>query len=187
MMVCVLDMVDNYLIENFQDKSLLSEFIESEIETKNFLVTKQIKKNFWSLINKNEPYYKILSIDTVDMVINFANKLMNIDFNSILITGLGLGIIPFICQNKTEIVDVLEVDLEIIELVKKIGHLKENVKIYNEDIKKFSTDKKYDVILFDHWMSFAPQSEMFDLEKKFSDNLNNNGIFTFPIYEQTLR
>jgi hypothetical protein len=180
-------MLDNNLLEKSSQESLLSDFIRKEIRTENFFIEKNPKNNFWYMKNCNEKYYNILSIDTNDMVKKFAKRLIGKNFNSILISGLGLGILPYLCQNTTEVVDVIELESEVIDIVNQIEHLKSNVKIINSSIWDFTTDSRYDVILFDHWMSYATQNEIENLKNKFQQNLNEGGIITIPIYEQSVR
>lgn len=178
------NMVDLNFINQNINKSILNSFITDKIESENFILEKDLKNKFWQLKSKNEPMYNILSIDTVDMVTKFAKKLIDCDFNSILISGLGLGIIPYLCQEKTEIVDVVEIEDEVISIVNKLGHLKKNVRIFNEDINNFVPSIKYDIILFDHWMVSTTKKEIDLLNYKFSNFLNGTGFITVPVYEQ---
>ena len=82
-------MLDSSLIEKSWTESLLSDFISNRIETKNFFIEKNPKDNFWYMKNSKEDYYNILSIDTNNMVKTFAKSLINKNFDSILISGLG--------------------------------------------------------------------------------------------------
>lgn len=174
-------------INALSGKSILNSFIKEVIETENYIIEKNSKDNFWYMKSKNEKYYNILSVDTTQMVSNFAKKILNHNFNSILISGLGLGVLPFLCQKTTRIVDVVEIENEVISIVKKIGHLDSNVRIYNQNIYSFIPEIKYDIILFDHWMSFTTEKEMNYLKETFTPHLNFEGIITFPIHEQTMR
>lgn len=137
--------------------------------------------------NSKEDYYNILSIDTNNMVKTFAKSLINKNFDSILISGLGLGILPFLCQNATDIIDVVETEKEVIDIVRQIGHLKSNVTIFNESIYNFTPVRNYDIILFDHWMSYASEEEIEKLNDKFNIFLNEGGLITIPIKEQSTR
>lgn len=180
-------MVDKFLIHKPPTESLLSEFIHDVIETENFFLEKNSKNNLWYLKSRRENYYNILSIDTNDMVKNFARSLLDFKFDTMLISGLGLGILPFLCQKTTDFIEVVEIESEVIEIVKKLGHLDTNVELINQNIWSFTPKMKYDVILFDHWMSFASENEMKGLKETFAPYLNLDGIITFPIHEQTLR
>lgn len=177
-------MIDINFINENSNKSLLDSIIKNKIESENFILEKNLKSQFWQLKSKRESMYNILSIDTVDMVTKYAKKLINNNFNSILISGLGLGIIPYLCQDQTEIVDVIEIKNEVINLTSGIGHLKSNVKIFNEDINNFVPSIKYDIILFDHWMVSTTEKEIDLLNYKFSNFLNGTGFITVPVYEQ---
>jgi spermidine synthase len=180
-------MLDNSLIEKSSTESLLSDFISDRIETKNFYIEKNQKDNFWYMKNSKEEYYNILSVDTNNMVKTFARSLIDKNFDSILISGLGLGILPFLCQNTTKIVDVIEIEEEVVKIVEQIGHLKNNVRIFKGSILNFIPDRSYDIILFDHWMSHATLDEIDFLKNKFRGHLNQDGIITIPIYEQSIR
>jgi hypothetical protein len=180
-------MLDSSLIEKSWTESLLSDFISDRIETENFFIEKNPKDGFWYMKNSNKNYYNILSIDTNNMVKTFAKSLIDKNFDSILISGLGLGILPLLCQNTTNIIDVIETEKEVIDIVKQIGHLKSNVTIFNESIYNFTPVRNYDIILFDHWMSYASEEEIEQLYDKFHIFLNQGGFITIPIKEQCSR
>ena len=110
--------------------------------------------------------------------------MFDINFDSILISGLGIGIVPLICQKTTNIIDVVEVDEEIIDFVSGLNHLQSNVNIINGDINYFTPTRQYDVIIFDHWGVSALESEKENLTSIYQEYLNPNGILTFPIIEQ---
>jgi hypothetical protein len=173
-------------IDNFSKGSLFNTFISNTIENEKYIIEKNQKKGLWQMRNKYENYYNILGIDSIEMVTGYAKKLLNIEFNSILISGLGMGVIPFICQEKCSIIDVVEIDSQVINITSEIGHLNQNVRIYNNDIYNFQPSINYDIILFDHWMQYAPENEMQILKLKYIDYCNPNGFITFPVHEQFL-
>lgn len=175
-------MIDNSKLSI--NSSILDSFISETIQNEKYIIEKNPKDNFWYMKNKSENYYNILSIDTTKMISGFAKKLIGLNFNSILISGLGLGIIPYMCQDSTEIIDVVEIDDKVIELTNSIGHLKSNINIISSNISEYNCEKTYDVILFDHWMDYTSQQEMLSLQQKFSPFLNEGGLITIPIHEQ---
>lgn len=175
-------MIDSQLLEN-NPNSLFEIFISGSIDTNRFLITRN-RKNRYQFIDKSKNVGNIYNEDNIDFIKYFYRKLFDFNFNSILISGLGIGIVPLICQNTTNIIDVVEVDEEIIDFVSGFNHLQSNVNIINGDINYFTPTRQYDIILFDHWSTGASQIEKDNLTTTFQGFLNPNGILTFPIIEQ---
>ena len=141
-------MIDLQLIQSNRN-SLFEHFISSPIETERFSISKN-GKNKYRFVDKSKNVGNIYNEDDVEFTEYFYRRLFGINFDSILISGLGLGIVPYICQNTTSIVDVVEIDSEIIDFVSGIGHLNSKVNIINSDINHFTPIRTYDVIVFDH-------------------------------------
>lgn len=175
-------MVDLSLIHNGRD-GFLSDFINEEIHKNGYSIIKNSRGN-WRLIETRKKYNNIHNEDEKQFITNYACKLLEKNFDSILISGLGLGIIPFVCQNYTKTIDVVEIDSEIIQIVSDLKYLGDTVNIINSDIYDFTPDRKYDLILFDHWLTYGPKNEIEKLCDKFLDYLNVNGTFYIPINEQ---
>jgi spermidine synthase len=174
--------IDLQLLEN-NPNSLFEIFISGSIETNRFLITRN-QKNIYQFIDKSKNIGNIYNEDNLHYMKYFYRKLFEMNFDSILISGLGVGIVPLICQNTTNIIDVVEVDKEIIDFVSGFNHLQSNVNIINGDINYFTPTRQYDIILFDHWGKGASQIEKNNLTTTFQGFLNPNGILTFPIIEQ---
>jgi hypothetical protein len=175
-------MIDLQLVQSNRN-SLFEHFISSPIETERFSISKN-RKNKYRFVDKSKNVGNIYNEDDVEFTEYFYRRLLGINFDSILISGLGLGIVPFICQNTTNIVDVVEIDAEIISFVSGIGHLNSNVNIINSDINHFTPSRKYDVIVFDHMSMGATELQKQIFISKFQPHLNINGIITIPIIEQ---
>lgn len=175
-------MIDLQLLEN-NPNSLFEIFISGSIETDRFLIKKN-QKNIYQFIDKSKKIGNIYNEDDVYFIKYFYRKLFEMNFDSILISGLGIGIVPLICQNTTSVIDVVEVDKEIIDFVSGLNHLQNNVNIINGDINYFTPTRQYDIILFDHWGQSASQKEKDNLTTTFGEFSNPNGILTFPIIEQ---
>jgi hypothetical protein len=175
-------MVDLQIIQNDKDY-FLGNLISKPIKTENFSIEKNHRGN-WRLIDIKRTYDNIHNEDEKEFITHYARRLLNVEFESILISGLGLGVIPFVCQNKTKIVDVIEISVEIIELVRNFGYLNQNVNVIQSDVNLYHPKKKYDIILFDHWLTFAEKKEVDLLKSKYSTFLNENGFFYIPIQEQ---
>jgi protein-L-isoaspartate O-methyltransferase len=119
-------------------------------------------------------------MDNPDYITSYSENLLDIEFDSILIAGLGLGAQAYVCQDFAQ-VDVVEVDENIININNQLGRLNNNVTIINDDIFTFSTGKVYDVIVFDIWW-LAPLERISDkLIEKFLPNLKDGGFIYIPI------
>jgi hypothetical protein len=176
-------MINLELILNSDDDSLLKQFITQEISTEKFIITKG-PKNKWRLLDKTKNFGNIYSEDNKEFVTVFAKKLLEKNFDSILISGLGLGVIPYACQGTTSIIDIVEIDEEIINFIKPIGHIHSSTNIIHGDIYNFTPQRKYDIILFNHWLIYAAEDEIEILTQKFQPYLNDNGLLYSPIKEQ---
>jgi hypothetical protein len=175
-------MIDTQLIES-SNGSLFKNFISNPIETDKFSV-EITSQNVYRFIDKTKNFGGVYNEDNINFIKYFYRKLFDIEFNSILISGLGLGIVPYICQNKTDVVDVVEIDLDVINFVNEIGHLNGNVNLINDDMYNFIPHRTYDVILFDHWSVGATARDKDIFSKKFHPFLNTNGVISIPIIEQ---
>ena len=110
-------------------------------------------------------------------------RLFEINYDSVLFIGLGLGIFPYLSQDTTQIIDVIEINQDVILMINNINHLKPNVNIIQADIYTYTTTKQYDLIVFDIWnekdINFTQQMEY--LTNSFTNNLTTNGELYFPI------
>ena len=176
-------MVNIELITNSPSNSLLQNFISQEIITERFAIVKG-PKDKWRLVDRTKSFGNIYSEDNRDFIVKYAKRLLGKNFNSILISGLGLGVIPYACQTTTAIIDVIEIDKDVIDITKSIGHIHENTNIIHGDIHNFIPQNKYDIILFDHWLTHANDSEIDLLTQKFQIYLNDGGFLYFPVKEQ---
>lgn len=118
----------------------------------------------------------------------FCNRLVNINFNSILIGGLGLGVIPqYIANNSScETIDVLEIDPTMISVMSNFGIYDNRINIIEGDVYSYTPVQGYDVILFDLWWrayldeTFINTIEL--LRNKYNPYLNPNGYLYFPVW-----
>lgn len=121
-----------------------------------------------------------LNDDYINYAINFA-RLNIFNFNSILIGGLGFGLLPYYIENNTSAnsIDVIEKNLDVITATTQFGHLK-NTNIVHHDFLTYTTDKKYDLILVDLWWTFPTNEEVDTIVSNYTNNLNENGSIYFP-------
>jgi protein-L-isoaspartate O-methyltransferase len=119
-------------------------------------------------------------MDNPDYITSYSEELLDVEYDSILIAGLGLGVQAYISQDFAQ-VDVIEFDQNIIDINKQLGYLNENVNIIKDDIFTFSTEKIYDVIVLDIWWK-APGEEISNqLIEKFLPHVNVGGFIYIPI------
>jgi tRNA1(Val) A37 N6-methylase TrmN6 len=178
-------MINQSLINNLpEDNGFLYNHISNPFQTSNYRVIKGPVSGCWE-VYKNDNVNMLFN-DSIINIDEYAKNIKNLNFSSILFAGLGLGILPFLCQDSTTTIDVVEIDQEIINLTTGIGHLNSNVNIINDDIFNFTPTKTYDVILIDIW-SVANLSvinpQVTTLTEKYTSYLNENGLLYFPITE----
>jgi hypothetical protein len=111
------------------------------------------------------------------------SELLNRDFNSILIAGLGIGLIPYICNNAGIETDVVDISSELINIIQPLGYLN-GVNIINDNIFTYTPTKQYDVILLNIWTCDCSENfetEISNLTTKYNQYLNQSGIVYVPI------
>ena len=119
-------------------------------------------------------------MDNPDYIINYSEELLDVEYDSILIAGLGLGTQAYVSQDFAQ-VDVIEFDQNIIDINKQLGYLNENINIINDDIFTFSTEKIYDIIVLDIWWSSPGEEISNQLIEKFLPNLEVGGFIYIPV------
>ena len=115
--------------------------------------------------------------------------MLDFKFDSILIGGLGLGLIPYYLENYKSIsnIDVIEINQDVVNVVNELGHLK-NTTISLGDIYSYNVTKKYDLILIDLWwlnQDFTEEQRM-NLIHKWQNNLTDKGKIYFPIIDELI-
>lgn len=171
------------------NKTLLSKtgifndiFIEQQ-EIDNISLYRNLSNNYVELHDKYFYPYDVIMIDVSDFIKLYGKRIIELNFDSVLFVGLGLGVFPYLSQDDTSIVDVIEINPNIISMCNNIGHLKPNVNIINADIFAYNTNKKYDLIVFDIWYEKNDEfmQQYAALSELFADNLNINGEIHFPL------
>jgi spermidine synthase len=133
-------------------------------------------------------YDKFYMEESKEYITHYCHKLSDISFNSVLIGGLGLGIIPYyLINNNFNDIEVVEIDSNLINLINKMGYLP-NAVIHNYDATTYTTFKKYDLIIMDIW--WLPDDTL-NKEKdiiinNYSNNLNSNGKIYIPIIDELI-
>jgi len=135
-------------------------------------------KNYLNLYNKDN---KLISDDLSTYITWFTPELLDKQFNSILVGGLGLGLIPFVVQDFCEVIDIIEKDKNIIDINKELNTLDSKVNIIQDDIFTFQPAKMYDVIVMDIWYTQISEDIVNSLNLIYSPFLNEGGFLYYPI------
>jgi len=167
---------------------VLYSYINEPKYSTNYQIVPFPKRNYWALTNKVDNFYSesniVYSEDSLSYITTYCKELLNIEFDSILVVGLGVGIIPHVVKYKStcSIVDVLEINQEVIDLVGPVGYL-EGVNIINADVFDYTPTKNYDIILLDIWQCDCNNfiTERDTLITKYLPNLNLGGFIYTPI------
>ncbi len=127
------------------------------------------------------PEYLLGECDTCDNDKNNTLKsIFDFSYNSVLVGGLGLGLIPQYLHTQGKSVDVVEIDSELIDYVDFIDS---SINVIEGDIYTYNTSNKYDLIIVDLWWE---ESEITDEMKSnilsnWSDNINPGGKIILPV------
>ena len=123
-----------------------------------------------------------IMMDSPDYITTYSKELLDVEYNSILIAGLGLGVQAYVSQDFAQ-VDVLEIDQNIIDINNQLGYLNENVTIIKDDVFTFSTEKTYDVIVLDIWWKAPSEDIINTLTDKYLPHINPGGFLYIPLSE----
>lgn len=188
-------MIDINVYDNLtsQNRGLFSDIIVNPIITQNYrvrrhpnelvdrwLLTQNMDFNTWNICMYGVTVY---ADDHVVNLTHYANQLLDTDFNSILIAGLKLGLIPYVCNNAGIETDVIESSQELIDTIQPMGYLT-GVNIIKDDVYNWTPTKQYDIILLDLWTCDCGENfetEMANLISKYNQYLNYGGIIYVPI------
>jgi hypothetical protein len=178
-------MIDKELIQNKMSNNLTGLFdveLTQDIILNGYSIKKYNNVNYIGLYN---PEGKVMTVDAPDYILEYAHELLDVEFNSMLIGGLGIGVIPYVVQDFAE-VDVIENDQNIIDIVNQLNHLNENVNIINNDIFTFNIEKTYDIIVLDIWYEALTEALSNQLIEKYLPFVNEGGFLYIPINARSL-
>jgi hypothetical protein len=122
-----------------------------------------------------------LGTDQPVYILGHNPEILDVEFNSILIVGLGLGVIPYAVQDFCSVVDVVELQPDVISCVNQLGHLNSKVNLIQGEISAYEPTGKYDVILLDIWYTDITEELTDQLIEKYSPHLNAGGFLYIPI------
>lgn len=154
----------------------------------------KIQVNDVSIVNENGKI--VFSIDDtfylqddIKYITHYCNKLDYLQYDSVLIGGLGLGIIPYFLENfkSCNSIDIVEINSNVIKSIIKLNHLSKS-NIIQCDFLNYFTNKKYDLIIADLWWL---KPNHFEIEKEeiinnYSENLNEGGKIYIPIIDELI-
>lgn len=171
----------NILLEKLQDNKisgLLNKLPTTPIEFGGYKAEVSESNNYINLYN---PENKLILEDLSFYITVFTPELLDKEFNSILIGGLGLGLIPFVVQDFCEVIDVIENNNNITQINQQLGALDSKVNIINDDIFTFQPTKMYDVIVMDIWYEPITIDVIDTLNSIYFPFLNEGGFLYYPI------
>jgi hypothetical protein len=171
-------------IQNLQNKIIPNDILgtfgitlSNDLVKNGYTITKN--PNFSHLFMFN-PEGELVSVDNPYYILQYSSELLDVEYDSILVGGLGLGVMPYVSQDFAQ-VDVVEINQDIIDLAKQLGHLNENVNIIHDDIFTFSVEKTYDIIVLDIWYEAPSEETITLLEEKYMPFINEGGFLYIPI------
>jgi hypothetical protein len=88
-----------------------------------------------------------------DLAIKQLYSSYDLAYGDVLVSGLGFGILALWICTKPNVrsVTVVELSEDVIKLFKDSNYVPDKLKIVNQDIRKYNTDKEYDALLLDHY------------------------------------
>jgi len=172
------------LIKTDEKKGLLSDLNISLIRNKDWRIISKYSPSLGkSILHVEKAFEGSLYTDYSLFIETFLNPLYDREFKSILCGGLGLGVVPYLCQTFCDVVDVVEIDQDNIDLIKTAGYLSDKVNIICRNLLEYIPEKPYDVILLDIWQNtkgeYSTQKEI--LKANLTPYLNSNGLLCVPL------
>ena len=171
-------------ISNLQNKIVPNDILgvfgitlSEDLVSNGYTITKNPNFNHLFMLN---PEGDVLSVDSPYYILGYAPELLDVEFDSILIGGLGLGVMPYVCQDFAQ-VDIVEINQDVIDLATQLGHLNENVNIIHDDIFTFSVEKTYDIVVIDAFYEALSEETITLLEEKYLPFINEGGFLYIPI------
>ena len=132
-------------------------------------------------------YHNVWVDDSESYISNYGVKLMG-NYDSILIAGLGLGVMPYYIQENKEcsVIDVIEINEDVIAAVNQLGHLDSSVNLIEDDIFTYIPTRNYDLIVLDIWWDGVYCQDDRDTQSplmvtKYLEFLNIGGELNTPI------
>tara|TARA_R110002020_G_scaffold85438_1_gene210858 strand:+ start:15371 stop:15880 length:510 start_codon:yes stop_codon:yes gene_type:complete len=155
-----------------------------QYEGKNFSVTKsqgQARMYFGDNYIDNEDYYADYMLGQCECPL--SELFDGVGTNSILICGLGMGLVPLLANTLYKKVDVIDYDQELIDYAINREIIPVGVGLFNANAYTYTPSQKYDVILIDLWWDAndITDEEKDTLLSNYENYLNENGKIILPV------
>ena len=131
---------------------------------------------------------KFYLTDDRNYITGYCKLVTILNYDSILIGGLGFGILPYFMENFNyiETIDVVEKNKNVIDAINELNHL-HHTRIIHHDFITYKPDRKYDLIVADLWWLRTDvddfESEKNNIISNYSGYLNEGGKIYFPILD----
>jgi len=143
--------------------------------------------NGYTVINFKKEYEEIGGVhyaDSMDYFNTHAPEVLNLSVDSVLVAGLGLGLMPYYLSDKCNTIDVIEIDQDLIDLIASKNYMPSNVNMFCGDARyhQFEEGKKWDVVIIDvGWSTSSARAEMELYTQKYMPMINESGFLYIPI------
>lgn len=137
--------------------------------------------NSWDFSGSAKWYDVILGKDEYLKNANFVSKqLQKFDVKTVLELACGSGLYLFPLKKNGFDVEGLDISKEMLDVARKRS---KSIKLYQQDMTKFKTNKKYDAILIlNSGLALLPNHSLIDKTiKQCQKNLNDNGILLIDL------
>ena len=169
------NLLNTFLYSN-NSKGIFGHILNESLDINGYILKNRTGVNYLELWYPNNDCI----MDNPDYILVYSQELLDINYSSILIGGLGLGIQAYVSQDFAQ-VDVVEIDQNVIDINNQLGYLNENVNIINDDILTFTPTKTYDIIVLDIWWEELTEELTDTLTTKYLPFVNEGGFLYFPI------
>lgn len=164
-------------LEDNQIQGIVGTILEAPLKSGEHTIQNNSQLNYLELHgSKGE-----LVNDLASYITEFTPELLDKEFDSILIGGLGLGIIPFVVQDFCTTIDIVEINTDIVDVNQQLNVLGTRVNIIEGDIFNFQPTKMYDVIIMDIWYRPISEEVVELLNNTYFQALNEGGFIYYPI------
>jgi hypothetical protein len=173
-------MINKQILEeklNNSYKGIINTQLELPIELNGYEIRHNKGGKYLGLYGPNN---FIFVTDEVHYILEYSKELLDIEFNSILIGGLGLGVMPYVCQDFATI-DIIETNQDIINIASQLNHLNTNVNIIQGDFTTFTPTSTYDIIVTDIWYQGLTEEQNTQIIDHYLLYVNEGGFLYIPI------
>ncbi len=164
-------------LEDNKIEGILGKILEKPLTVGNYTIKNNSQLNYLELHNVEGE----LVSDLASYITEFTPELLDKEFDSILVGGLGLGIIPYVVQDFCTTIDVVEINPNIIGINQELSVLNSKVNVMEGDIFTFQPTKTYDVIIMDIWYRPISEEMIETLNSIYFPFLNEGGFIYYPI------